>query len=380
MAATDYRPSRAASATLLLLAAAACTNGSPPAEVATVDTLQNGAVLVSNPTVGAWGRRPAWRLTDEVKIGARDGGGPEVFGQVVDLELDRMGRVYVLDLHAQEIRIFEADGSYVRTFGGPGGGPGEFKLANGLEFDPDGRLWVLNQNNQRYSLFDTSGVLLEELPRRTGHFMVDPWNAAFTPAGDLYDWGWRYDASRGELLDGGGPGLPPNTPFGWGHIIVTPRGWWVGVATEYRFWHLNFAGDTVRIVRRDHELNPLPEAQRDSAEQEMSRLRQRARGRVDLLEVPQQQRIFNRMVLDDRDFLWVLLTSQDSTQETTFDVFDPEGRYLGGIPAGYRVEPQPPWGPYNGPPPVIRGDRIAFVTKDEFDVDYVVTMRIAGRE
>ncbi len=364
---------------LLLLTAAACTAGGSPAATARFDTLENGAVLVSNPAVGAWGRGPAWRLTDEVKIGARDGEGPAVFGHVQHIELDGLGRVYVLDLHAQEIRVFEADGSFVRTIGGPGAGPGEFRFARGMKFDPAGRLWVLNENNQRYSLFDTSGVLLEELPRRTNVFIVDSWNAAFTPAGDLYDRGRRYDSLRGELVGGlPVPQLPAGTRFGWGISVVTPRGWWVGVASEYRLWHIGFAGDTVRIVQRDHELHPLPAAQRDSARQELRRLRQRVRGRLDM-EAPRYQRIFDQFVLDDRDYLWVLLLPEADAERTTFDVFDPEGRYLGGVPAPYRVEPRSPFSASTGPPPVVRGDRIAFVTKDELDVEYVVLMRIRGR-
>ncbi len=65
------------------------------------------------------------------------------------------------------------------------------------------------------------------------------------------------------------------------------------------------------------------------------------------------------------------MSPEPEVEETTFDVFDPEGRYLGEVVAPYQVEPHPP--------PVIRGDRIAFVTKDELDVGYVVTMRIRGR-
>jgi sugar lactone lactonase YvrE len=363
---------------VLLLAAAACSGGDSPEGTAKVDTLENGAVLVSNAAMGVWGGRPAWRLTDEVKIGARDGEAPEVFGHIAHIELDEFGRVYVLDFHAQEIRVFEADGSYVRALGGRGAGPGEFRYARGMKFDPAGRLWVVNQNNLRYSLFDTSGVLVEELPRRTGTYFVDSWNAAFTPAGDLYDWDMRYDPSHGELVSTHSPGLPAGTPLGWGYHMLTPHGWWVGVASEYRLWHIDFAGDTVRIVERDHEPKPLAEAQRDSADQELRRLRQRARNRIDM-DVPQYERVFNRMVVDDRGYLWVLLSSEDDAQGTTFDVFDPEGRYVGGVPAPYRVEPQPPWGPYTGPPPVIRGNQIAFVTKDALDVDYVVLMRVQGR-
>jgi len=70
------------------MSAAACTSGNSRGEAIRVDTLENGAVLVSNPTVGLWGRRAAWPLTDEVKIGARDGGGAGVFGLVTQNELD----------------------------------------------------------------------------------------------------------------------------------------------------------------------------------------------------------------------------------------------------------------------------------------------------
>lgn len=142
----------------LLLLTATCGDG-PPRAGPTIDTLESGVILVSNPATGIWDERSAWQLTDEVKIGARHGEGPEVFGDVRSLALDDAGRVYVLDFHVQEVRVFDSDGSYVRTIGGRGGGPGEIGGATGIIVDPSGRLWVPDYRNQRYSLFDSSGVL-----------------------------------------------------------------------------------------------------------------------------------------------------------------------------------------------------------------------------
>ncbi len=125
----------------------------------TIDTLGSGAVLVSNPEQGVWGSSSPWQLLEVAKIGTQLDSGPDVFGDISDIDVDTAGRVYVLDRQAQHVRIFDHDGSYIRTIGKVGGGPGEFRVANGIAIDPAGRLWVHNMGNLRYSVFDASGRL-----------------------------------------------------------------------------------------------------------------------------------------------------------------------------------------------------------------------------
>lgn len=62
----------------------------------------------------------------ETRIGALDGDTPDVFGNVKDLALDSGERVYVLDDHNNEVRVFSATGEYQFSFGRKGKGPGEF--------------------------------------------------------------------------------------------------------------------------------------------------------------------------------------------------------------------------------------------------------------
>ncbi|MFQ5703307.1 MAG: 6-bladed beta-propeller [Gemmatimonadales bacterium] len=351
----------------------------------TVDTLENGTVRVSNPAEGTWHEGSTWRLVEEVKIGTREGKGPQVFGDIADIDVDRIGRVYVLDRQAQEVRVFGSDGRYVRTIGRLGRGPGELSAATGMAFDPLGRLWVLNQGNLRYSVFDTSGIVLQEPSRLTGA-RVAGWYGVFSSEGDLYDrifyvgptgvkTGYvRYDTTTGQFVDTmSASRFPEGTPLGWGRSLLTPKGRWLGVASDYRLYNTTFDGrDTLRIVERSYERTPFSSAERDSAERQLRDMRKRMMRGSPRISIPEYEKIFQGFVIDDEDYLWVILSRAPEADSTTFDVFDPVGRYLGAVVAPYPVEPRPP--------PIIRGGKMAFVTKDELDVPYVVTVGIQGRD
>jgi len=367
----------------LLLLLPACWTELGSKSTVRVDTLPGGTIVVQNPAAGTWDEDSAWVLTDAVRIGSQNDSGEALFGKVVDLALDRRGRVYVLDGVAAEIRVFASDGSCIRTIGGAGHGPGEFAFAVGMRFDPRDRLWVLNQGNQRYSVFDTSGVLLREFPRHTTVIVLEWRGGVFGPTGDLFDMllfptrnGMdpgcaRYDTLAQEFVDTlPCPKLPEGTPFGWGRIVPTPLGWWVGAATDYRLWQLTRAGDTVRVVEREHEPVGLSTAQRDSIRDTMHVLRRTARDAAGL-PIPDRQRVFEAIVVDDNGHVWVQLSRTPDEPVTSFDVFDPGGRYLGAVKVPSVV--------VSIPTPVVRGDRMAFVTTDELGAQFVVTARIRGR-
>ena len=72
-------------------------------------------------------------------------------------------------------------------------------------------------------------------------------------------------------------------------------------------------------------------------------------------------------------FVWVAPFAADDSAAIAFDVFDPEGRYLGAVPTP--VTPQ-----RLRPLPVVRGNALYYVTTDELDVPYVVRARIVGRD
>jgi hypothetical protein len=173
----------------VLVAAAGCGDwvGARRGEVV-VDTLPGGVVLVRSPAAGVWGEGEGWRLVEDLRIGAVEGEGPDVFGDMVLVQADDAGRIYVADSQGSEIRVFAADGRHLHSFGRAGEGPGEFRQISGLDWGPDGRLRVMDGRLARLSVFDADGTLHSSHSRPAGFVMI-PWRGRIDRQGRIYDVG-----------------------------------------------------------------------------------------------------------------------------------------------------------------------------------------------
>ena len=136
-----------------LVLAAACARGAGSKEWAgKLDTLPSGRVIVTNPGDGIWGRNAGWRVVEEVRIGAADGTGPEVLGQLSVLAEDIGGRIWALESEDQTFKVFAPDGRFIRTVGHKGGGPGEMRQVAGVAQTRDGCLLVVDPQGARISV------------------------------------------------------------------------------------------------------------------------------------------------------------------------------------------------------------------------------------
>jgi hypothetical protein len=126
---TNQKPARIFRAALVLSLAplwAACggAEASGPAWGGTVSD-SAGVRVINNPAEGLWTEQTGWSLTEELSIGGISGDVEYEFGRVTGIDVDAAGNLYVADVLAQEIRVFDAQGVYVQTIGKPGQGPGE---------------------------------------------------------------------------------------------------------------------------------------------------------------------------------------------------------------------------------------------------------------
>jgi sugar lactone lactonase YvrE len=385
-----------------VLAAAAC--GGEPGRAAggwagTIDTLPGGAVRVHSPATGTWKPGEEWKLVEELRIGSAEAEGPELFGDVVALEVDALGRIYVLESQAKEVRVFDARGAHVRTFGREGGGPGEFEQPAGLMWDPQGRLWIVDPQNARFSLFDTAGVFLTS-HRRPGGASVFPWPGGMDSRGTLYDVAFvpredgrpsftlvRMDASMQpadtfrlpdrdgpvfEIRHDNGSRMLAGVPFAPGLVWRRDPGGdvWVGTSDRYSIARVSFEGDTLRVVERDYEPVPVTAAERDTAVGRLKWFTGQG-GKVDASRIPGEKPAYGRVYPDEAGYLWVSPSSPEAAEGTALDVFDPEGRYLGQVRFGVELRAIDPF--------LVRGDRLYVVETDEMEVPYVVRYRIEGR-
>lgn len=62
-----------AKAAILLLRTTACGSEHTVAWRGTVDVLESGVVLVSNPAVGVWDSASSWKLVEDLLVGSVEG-------------------------------------------------------------------------------------------------------------------------------------------------------------------------------------------------------------------------------------------------------------------------------------------------------------------
>jgi hypothetical protein len=93
------------------------------------ETDSAGLRLVLNPIEPLWSPEDGWWVEEVVRVEPVESVPETLFGYVVDADLDSEGRIYALDQQARAVRVFDGDGAFVRTLGGPGEGPGEIGAA-----------------------------------------------------------------------------------------------------------------------------------------------------------------------------------------------------------------------------------------------------------
>ncbi len=362
----------------------------------TVDTLPGGAIEVNNPSHGIWDSTTAWQVVEEIRIGTLEGTGPDLFGRIAALEVDRAGRFYVLESQSQELRVFDPTGLHIRTIGREGGGPGEFKQAIGMAWSSVGQLWIVDPGNSRISVFDTTGVYAT-MQRILGGYVMMPWPGGFDDAGRLYHYGLDLDAEPGgrfvmvrfdtlmnpldtirmpqppddryfELQSEGGS-MRAGIPYSAGITSrIGPRGYlWFANTGEYRVFKRAVEGDTALAVSRDFEPLPLTGVEVDSAIADLEWFTRQG-GRVDRSRFPSVKPAISTLYVDDESRLWVVPVVDAEDRGRLLDVFDEAGRYLGRVRLPFRLS--------GGPIPLFRNGCIYGVTTDEFDVPYVVRARV----
>lgn len=398
-----------------LPAPASATGAGHAAWQAAVDTLASGRIVVSNPEPGRGGGSDAWRLAEELRLGRVDGTGPEVFGDVHDVAVDGKGHIYVLDYGSKEVRVFDAEGGYVRALARDGEGPGEFRYSGfsaryRIIWQPPNRLWIADLYQQLS--YDSLGNELTRVGAPFGPGMPISGRAiaegrsrgmivAADRSGFVYQQVSVHDRTRsgdetvshsrtyGVRLpiypEHPNPTLPRDSllldsrvststmqsrPGGDGSIqiggtirtSIPRRVWtfaggetvWVANRAAYRFHEVTFAGDTVRTVELG---NPPPPPPDDSDESDFKPL-------VAGLDVSPE------------GWLWVLQHRDDPDDLPTWDLFDNCGRYRGAVSASARIATMRFGGEEVDPIDVGANGAVHAIARDALDVSYVLRLRL----
>jgi hypothetical protein len=360
-----------------------------------VDTLGSGLVQVTNTGEPSWTPETAWRLEEDLRLGEAVGGGPEQFSRIRSIASDSRGRIYVPDGAAQEIRVFQPDGTFSHTIGRRGEGPGEFMWASWLATGPNDDLVVLDDQLMRFSVFRPDGTFVESHsrnivgtgPPRRGHLAdgsyldwAPHWpDGRDDPTSRVLFYPLRY-SSDFQRVDTFPPIelLPDLIPDGGAllHFQSMPvisadseGDVWFATSREYRLHRRTMDGDTVLVASLPAAGPPVDESDRESVRRQWER-------RPDILAeqlegLPETRPIVYGIVPDDAGNVLVFVDVAGEPSGTVVDVFRRDGAYRGRmrLPTPVRLSA--------GMRTVhIRGDHLYVVTYDELDVPHVVRLRI----
>lgn len=360
-----------------------------------VDTLPGGALHVVNPAEGAWTPGQEWTLTEDLRLGSIDGDADDAFSNIGSVLTDADGRLYIMEILGTEIRVYDSTGAFLHTIGRAGDGPGEVGGATGIRASDEG-IWILDFGSYNYHLYATSGEHIRSRRRRVNSGLI-PWRGVISPSG-IVDFGVGRMAGAEEssnvivrhAVDGDDPPadtLPVPTysrpglinsrtgereasvPFSpaleWG---LSPAGdLWYGVSDAYRLVGVNLSGDTVGIVERRVDPIPISSTEFDAAVERIRENEEIDPGvSLDPERMPDSKAQFLTLNWDSEGNLWVRVPPGPDGG-SAWDVFDTDHRYLGRVETSVElielVE-------------TIADDVLFGVTKDEFDVNYVVRLRI----
>lgn len=384
---------------LLIIGAAACDPTTVPASVTVRDSA--GVRVVEN-VAPAWSQPGTWRISDApiVEIGELEGPEEYLFSSIVAAFRLSDGRIAIGDRESNTIRIYDAAGTFLFSFGGDGGGPGEFGGLSAVFRYRGDSIAAWDASAHRLSVFDGEGnfgrsaTVMTNVgtPQGPGGGLSFGWPGRVAGAfldgtlliipngnlrgqpGTVVEWGAepkRYTAEGAPLDDigrfaGGASamfdiqamrqGRPPQLPIPYGRSFLSAiyeNNLYIGVDDSCQIRILAPDGrleGLIRIVGLDLTLG--------AAEQEAYRQEQRRRlregefgraasitpaGLEDALRevsFPATVPPYSAMQVDSRGYLWLKDYAIPGTEgPQQWRVFDHEGKLLGqvGMPPGLGV-------------------------------------------
>lgn len=158
-------------------------------------------------------------------------------------------------------------------------------------------------------------------------------------------------------------GVPYSPGLDW---ELTPDGdFWFALTGSYELYRVSGKGDTARKVTKPFERVPVTGEDVDSAIAGLEWFTKQG-GKVDRSRFPSEKPAVRSLVVAEDGHLWIEpMTADRADRGRLYEIFDPEGRYLGRVHL-----------PFQASSLLIRGDVIVAETRDELEVPYVVRARI----
>lgn len=378
--------------TIIPLFALACDYGGQTTSALRGERRDSAGIHITENPAPAPGSRLAWRIGPDptVSIGTREGDEPYQLYNVRDAMTLPDGRIIVANGGTGELRMFDALGTHLATWGGRGEGPGEFDNLSRIEPWPGDSIAAWFAPGMGISVFNAEGsyartFTLAAAPGTPPWLRFWPFAAtsdgfilsvltADTVVVQLHDGegevrsslGMHEGSDRSVVNEGTDQESAIGTIFGgtpvwepWGDLVV------ITTTSRYELRAFTMDGVLARIVRRGHEPRVPGEAEIEAEIETrpmITRPGSEPTRRPYRASVAEHYPAFASVMSDAVDHMWVreYELPGEARPGSLWTVFDAEGRMLGFVemPAGLVVHE-------------IGKDYILGKLRDELDIEYV---------
>jgi hypothetical protein len=319
----------------------ACT-GSKEGWQGTIEEV-DGAVVVHNPKAPI---HPGLilELKEDLRIGEAEGAEEYMFTNIRDLAVDDDGNIYAADYEDVCIKVYDGSGVFLRRISQKGQGPGELGRPYGVQITDNAEVMVHDGANRRVHYFSRHGDFLRDVDfgklwhltcRSDGRefyyamvmlrgedfsgFKLMQLDSELNEKRTFFEWPMPYEPNLPYRI------YPPGLSFG-----ILPDGSLVlGWSETYELKIHNPDGSLRTHILRDYDLVPMTAADKDRIKQQI------AESPNELM--PQREPVFPDRYPAYQDFLpddqgrIIVQTYEKGDNDTDyiFEVFDPEGKYLG---------------------------------------------------
>jgi len=304
--------------------------------------VKEGDVTVVRNTKEPFYKTPVLELKEDLSLGGPDAQGEYAFDRARSFVVDDAGSIYVLELLAAHIKVFDAAGRYIRTIGRKGQGPGELEYPMTLSLNRAKDELAVQQQSRGIVFFKTDGTFLRNLSLKGmlgGRGRVDSRGQIYVLEIVMDGSGSRYATKKlapdGSVLatisETPTPAGPGNTtkafiPVAYFQISRDDRLVY-GYPETYEIQL--YGPDEAKVLRKiRREYDPVAVTEEEKAELK----KEAPPGYAREFEFPKNHPAYTRFFLSDLGHIFVQTYEKADGGKLVHDVFDPEGRFIGRIP------------------------------------------------
>lgn len=289
-------------------------------------------------------------FVEELSIGEAEGAPEYMFQEIRSLAVDGSNNIYVADWKESHIKVFDFTGIFLRTIGRRGEGPGEIGRAYSIQFTRTDEVMVHDGRNRKVHYFSSDGAFQRAVPFG-GLFPLSLYEVSteyyfgLVIVNDPENRRWELMKLDTELKSMATIETIPAQSVGQPLVVFEPEIAYrilpdmslvYGRTDRYEFRILDSEGRVQKNISRT--FTPLPVT---------TEIKQRIREQIpdEKISFTKYNPVFLNFTTDDEGRIYVqtcesiatVMSYLDNRPQAahTYDVFDPEGKFLLKFTAGF---------------------------------------------